>query len=614
MRSSSFRIFLTGCALAALVSPAVAQDGGAAEAASPPVVVVAPLEPAPAAAEAEADEVAAPPSPAAAPAIPATWSPVPLDREGRSAYGLYLSGRVAGIRGARAESAEFLARSHALAPEQPTIGEEAFRTALFSGDLETVVRLAPSVDETPLLAEAGRLFRIVMALDEGRARTGQELLREPFAAPYSSVARYLSPAIAAAAGDWTTALQPVEADGDAAAALILRLQRAQLLEARRRFDEAEAEYRILTARPEGAQLFGVDYGQFLERRGRREEAVARYRASLTGSSPDPAALDGMERTARRARPPAAPTPVSSAARALGFAALEAGEYDLHELAAIYLRLARVLAPEDDMIALRLGLSLAAARQEEQARQAFLQVGRANPIVYAGARYNLGLSLRREERQEEALEAFRLADAAAPGQIRIALEYAAQLMAMDRAAQALAVLDRPGIDTADQAAGVRFLRGAALQELDRIDEAEAELWAALQAAPEDPMMLNHLGYLWVDSGRRVRQGAEMIARAHAAEPDNGNIQDSLGWAQYRQGDYELAVQTLEGAVDKEPANAEINDHLGDAYWRVGRRREAGWQWSRVLTLETDPARRAAVERKLAEGLGPDEAAAPEGGRP
>ena len=129
-----------------------------------------------------------------------------------------------------------------------------------------------------------------------------------------------------------------------------------------------------------------------------------------------------------------------------------------------------------------------------------------------------------------------------------------------------------------------------------------------------MMLNHLGYLWVDSGRRVRQGAEMIARAHAAEPDNGNIQDSLGWAQYRQGDYELAVQTLEGAVDKEPANAEINDHLGDAYWRVGRRREAGWQWSRGLTLETDPARRAAVERKLAEGLGPDEAAAPEGGRP
>ena len=94
---------------------------------------------------------------------------------------------------------------------------------------------------------------------------------------------------------------------------------------------------------------------------------------------------------------------------------------------------------------------------------------------------------------------------------------------------------------------------------------------------------------------------MIARAHAADPDNGNIQDSLGWAQYRQGLYDAAVETLEGAVEKEPANAEINDHLGDAYWRVGRRREAEWQWSRVLTLDPDADRRAAVERKLSEGL-------------
>ena len=94
---------------------------------------------------------------------------------------------------------------------------------------------------------------------------------------------------------------------------------------------------------------------------------------------------------------------------------------------------------------------------------------------------------------------------------------------------------------------------------------------------------------------------MLARAHAAEPDNGNIQDSLGWAQFRQGQYDIAVETLEGAVSKEPANAEINDHLGDAYWQVGRRREAEWQWNRVLTLEPDAERRAEVEQKLANGL-------------
>ena len=94
---------------------------------------------------------------------------------------------------------------------------------------------------------------------------------------------------------------------------------------------------------------------------------------------------------------------------------------------------------------------------------------------------------------------------------------------------------------------------------------------------------------------------MIARAHALEPDNGNIQDSLGWAQFKQGQYETAVVTLEQAVDKEPANAEINDHLGDAYWKVGRRREAVWLWNRVLVLDPDDERRAAVERKIADGL-------------
>jgi Flp pilus assembly protein TadD len=94
---------------------------------------------------------------------------------------------------------------------------------------------------------------------------------------------------------------------------------------------------------------------------------------------------------------------------------------------------------------------------------------------------------------------------------------------------------------------------------------------------------------------------MLARAFAADPENGNIQDSLGWAQFRQGQYEIAVETLEGAVNKQPANPIIVDHLGDAYWQVGRRREAEWQWGRVLTLDPDPEIRAGVEQKLASGL-------------
>jgi Flp pilus assembly protein TadD len=178
------------------------------------------------------------------------------------------------------------------------------------------------------------------------------------------------------------------------------------------------------------------------------------------------------------------------------------------------------------------------------------------------------------------------------------------MQLQRYEEALVLLNGPLLNTVDQTADVRFLRGAAYESLDRIPEAEAELWTALQSEPNEPIYLNYLGYLWVDSGTRVAEGAEMIERAHAADPEDGNIQDSLGWAQFRQGQYEIAVDTLEQAVAKEPANAEINDHLGDAYWMVGRRREAGFQWSRVLTLDPDADRRAEVERKLLDGLTPE----------
>ncbi len=611
MRLSALRLLLTGCAALALAPAAMAQDAPVIvdPPLSAPAIVVPPAEavdpseafpPAVVPAEEEAGE-----APPAAPPIPAEWAPVPLDAAGRSAYGLYLSGRVAGIRGDRADAAEFLARSHLLAPEQPVVGEEAFRAALFTGDLDTVVRLTPMVEGTPLFADAGRLFGVVRLLDQGDGRAALAALRErPFSAPYGSVARYLQPSVSAAAGDWQAALQPVAAVPGDPGVLALRLQRARLLELRRRHDEADAEYQALMALPEGGRVYGVAYGQFLERRGRRDEAEARYRASLEGASPDPAALRGLERLARRARPPSTPAIEENAADALVFAALEATEYEQHELAAIYLRLAQTLTPRD-ATALRLGLAFAAARQEAPAQAAFHSVSEADPIVYAGARYNLGLSLRREEQPSEALAAFRQADAAAPDQVLIALELAGQLLANGEAAEALAILDRPTLNKADQPPATRFLRGNALHLLGRIEEAEAELWAALQAEPDDPTLLNYLGYLWVDTGRRVDQGAEMIARAHAADPDNGNIQDSLGWAQYRQGLYDVAVETLEGAVDKEPANAEINDHLGDAYWRVGRRREAEWQWNRVLTLDPDVDRRAAVERKLEEGL-PDPA--------
>lgn len=609
MRLSSLSLLLSGCAVLALTSPAAAQD-------APPVIVVDPPRVDPAVPMPEGDvvrpeqvsppaavpdEEPEPPAEPVTPPIPAIWSPSPFAADGQSAYGLYLSGRVASLRGEQEVGAELLARSQSLTPEQPVVGGEALYASLISGDIDAVARLTPTVSGNELLAGAGRLTTIVRTLRDGDARAALARIQaEPFADPYGAVGSYILPAVAAAAGDWETALQPVEAGLDTTAGVVLRDQRAQLLELRRRNAEADAEYQTLLTNPDGARLYRVHYGAFLERQGRRDEALAIYAAALADEQPDPRALQAGRRMRDGGRPPAAPTPRQVLADALDFAALEAGQVDIHILSAIYLRLAEALDPEDTTI-LRLGQSLAQAHQPDAAREAFARVSAANPIIYASAQIGLGRSLQQDGRAEEALQAFVRADAAAPSEVAAATLLATQYLAMGRHEDALAVLDRPNVNTARQSASIRFLRGSALQELGRIEAAEAELWTALQMAPEDPTLLNHLGYFWVDSGRRVDQGAEMIARAFAANPRDANVQDSLGWAQYRQGDYETAVETLEQAVAKQPSNPEINDHLGDAYWQAGRRREAGWQWNLVLTLEPGAEQRAEIEQKLAAGL-------------
>ncbi|MDQ7813563.1 tetratricopeptide repeat protein, partial [Brevundimonas sp.] len=559
-----------------------------------PAIIVEPDE------DAGTGPVAGPVEPAVPP-IPEVWSPAPFTADGQSAYGLYLSGRVASLRGQQAAGAELLARSQSLTPEQPQLGGEAFLASLFSGDLDAVVRLAPFVSDTPLFAGAGRLARVVQSLRDGDGATALTLLRaEPFPDPYGPVSTYLLPSVAAAGGDLDAALRPVEVATTETAGLVLRDQRAQLLESRRRFDEAEAEYKALLAVPDGARLFRVHYGAFLERQGRRDEALDVYAAALAGDGPDPRALAAGRRMSTGGRAPAAPTMPQIASDALAFAAMETSQVDIHQLSAIYLHFAAALHP-DDTILLRLAESLDESHEDTAARAAFARVGPANPIIYAGAQLRLGVSLAEAERHDEALDAFLRADAAAPDQVAVSRMLAGQYFNLERYEEALAVLNRPTVNTAGQSVDIRFDRGRTLERLGRIEEAEAELWAALQMAPDDPELLNHLGYVWVDSGRRVEQGAEMIARAFAADPRNGTVQDSLGWAQYRRGQYETAVETLEAAVAKQPANAEINDHLGDAYWRVGRIREAGWQWNRVLTLEPEPERRAEVEQKLAAGL-------------
>jgi tetratricopeptide (TPR) repeat protein len=132
-------------------------------------------------------------------------------------------------------------------------------------------------------------------------------------------------------------------------------------------------------------------------------------------------------------------------------------------------------------------------------------------------------------------------------------------------------------------------------------AEADLQAALVLQPEDPLMLNYLGYSWIERGIHIDEGTDMIKRALAQRPEAGFIIDSLGWAYYQTGRYQDAVIELERALEVDPGNDEINDHLGDAYWQLGREREAVYQWRRALNFTENEERAEQIHKKLDRGL-------------
>ena len=528
--------------------------------------------------------------------------PVAFDAEGRSSYGLFLVGRLAATEGEAAIGADYLRRAQVLEPDLEPLRLQAFTSSLIGGDLAYAGRLSPEGEDVPpVLSEVGHLVETVQLLIANQPEAAWSLLQgQPVGRPHARAGLYVTPFIAASAGDWETALAPVTGSATNANTLFQRAHRALLLEIHGQYDEAEAEYQRLIAMRGGSQLFTFSYGEFLERRGRRADAIALYDATRAEVGDDPVLARARQRASGRGRAPALPDLKQGTALALENAALQSSVEGAHEFSAVYLRLAYELAPAPETL-LNVGVSLAEGQLEVAARNTFARIGPDAGRYYTEARVQSALSYQREDMPEAALAELEKAFASAPSDTGIAFMLARQLATMERYPEALALVEGPLLDTADQDYTVRYLRAEILDALGRIDEAEAELWAAHVAQPDDPTILNYLGYLWVDTGRRIEQGTEMIVRAAEIDPGNANIQDSLGWARYQQGQYEQAVGILEGALDKAPANAVIYDHLGDAYWQVGRRREAVFQWTRVLTLDPDAELRAEVERKLEDGL-------------
>jgi len=147
----------------------------------------------------------------------------------------------------------------------------------------------------------------------------------------------------------------------------------------------------------------------------------------------------------------------------------------------------------------------------------------------------------------------------------------------------------------------YFRGICYERSHQWPKAEADLKKALELFPDQPHVLNYLGYSWIDQGVHLDEGMDMIKRAVKQRPDDGYIVDSLGWAYYKLGNYPEAVKQLDRAIELKPEDPTINDHLGDAYWRVGRTLEAHFQWSHARDLKPDPDELPKIEEKLKNGL-------------
>ena len=172
------------------------------------------------------------------------------------------------------------------------------------------------------------------------------------------------------------------------------------------------------------------------------------------------------------------------------------------------------------------------------------------------------------------------------------KYDAAITAYDRA---IALVKQPG--KSDWF--LFYARGAAEERSHHWPAAEADMQHALTLYPDQPVVLNFLGYSWADQNHNLPEARRMIERALQQRPDDSAMMDSLGWVMLRQGQVRDAIRVLERAAEMMPDEATVTGHLGDAYWLAGRKTEAEDQWRRALVLQPDADEAARISARLRE---------------
>ncbi len=539
---------------------------------------------------------------------PVAKSPAASDQAQTTLSGAYLSARHAQAERDMTNAARFFTTALTMDPAAPGLLRRTFIVMIAEGRMQEAARLADEVLAEKPAAAIASLMSITDDLRNNRLRQAREKISN---LPQGGLNTIMGPLL----GAWTAIgmgdpperalemLRPLARDGSRPlynihAGLIDDLAGDPVA--------AETAFLATTADNAAPSLRLVQLlGNMYERRGEKAKAEALYGDHLAKNPLSPVAAPALERLAAGVvPPPMVATFKDGVAEALFGVASSLVRQNATETALILGRMALYLKTDFPVMQILLGGILQRYERPVDANRIYRDINPASPYA-ATARLRYADNLNEMGQADQAIKLLRDMADENPALADPLIQLGDLLRGRERFAEAVTAYDaavgRIGKLTARHWS-LLYSRAIVLERSGKWDRAEADLLKALEFEPDQPYVLNYLGYSWVDQGLNLDRGKEMIRRAVALRPSDGYIIDSLGWAYYRLGEYAKSVKEMERAIGLRPEDPVINDHLGDAYWRVGRENEARYQWRRVLTLGADDDKvRGGAEDKLKNGL-------------
>jgi tetratricopeptide (TPR) repeat protein len=530
-----------------------------------------------------------------------------------SASGSYLAARHAGGQKDAAAAATYYRAALRGDPRNNELLGRTFLAVLANGEVDEAVKLAERVLQVDKTDRIARLVLGVRALKQKQYPVARRELAQSIRGPITDLtATLLSAWTMASPGESKSAADTIDklagADWyaifkDLHAALILDLA-GQKKEAAKRFERA---YKLDPTALRVVQ----SYGSFLSRQGNNAEALKVFAIFEEALPRHPLIVEAVnELKAGKKLAPMVDTPQAGAAEVLYGLGSALGRRGGEDLGLVYLQLALYLVPSHPLALLSLGDLYEAMKKPELANKTYERVPLSSPLQ-RNAQIQLALNLDTLEKTDEAKASLEKLIAANPGDLEAIMALGNVLRGRKQFAECADVYTK-GIDTITKTEKsnwvIYYFRGICLERAKQWGKAEADLKKSLDLFPDQPHVLNYLGYSWIDQGLNLDDGMRMIKRAVEQRADDGYIVDSLGWAYYRLGNMDEAVKHLERAVELKPEDPTINDHLGDAYWRVGRTLEARFQWSHARDLKPEPDDLVKIEEKLKAGLPDDTSSA------